>query len=156
VDLGSNRTAKSIAAGWGHTCAVLDDSSVKCWGNNNAGQLGYGDTKNRGSDAGSMGNNLTAVDLGSGRTAKSIAAGSRHTCAVLDDDSIKCWGSNTYGQLGYGDTIWRGDEDGEMGNNLPAVDLGSRVAVSAMCDVVIRWLKVSWDTLVESVLGYVG
>ena len=69
-----------------------------------------------------MGDNLTAVDLGTGRTAVSIACGYEHTCAVLDDGSVKCWGDNPAGQLGQGDTTDRGDDEYEMGDNLTAVD----------------------------------
>jgi hypothetical protein len=83
-------------------CAVLDDGSVKCWGKNSDGQLGYGDTVQSGDGAGEMGDALPAVALGTGRTAVSIEAGSDHTCAVLDDRSVKCWGANGYGQLGSG------------------------------------------------------
>ena len=127
VDLGSGRTAKMISAGIIHTCAVLDDDSVKCWGSNEYGQLGLGHTSNRGDGYGEMGDALPAVDLGPGRTAKMISAGHRHTCAVLDDDSVKCWGRNDYGQLGLGDTSNRGDGPGEMGDALPVVDLGTYV-----------------------------
>jgi len=123
VDLGTGRTATAIAAGGYHTCALLDDKSVKCWGYNNNGQLGIGDTKDRGDAYGEMGDNLPAVDLGTGRTATAIAAGGYHTCALLDDKSLKCWGKNSNGQLGLGDTKDRGDVSGEMGDDLPAVDL---------------------------------
>jgi alpha-tubulin suppressor-like RCC1 family protein len=130
VDLGSGRTAKAIAAGNQHTCAILDNSSVKCWGANGSGQLGLGDDDDRGDGSGEMGDNLTIVDLGSGRTAKVIATGGSHTCAVLDNASVKCWGENNYGQLGLGDLNNRGDEPDEMGNFLPSVDLGSETATS--------------------------
>jgi len=134
VDLGSGRTAKAIAAGNQHTCAILDNSSVKCWGANASGQLGLGDDDNRGdgSASGGMGDNLTIVDLGSGRTAKVIAAGDSHTCAILDNASVKCWGENGNGQLGLGPSISnRGDGSGEMGDNLTAINLGSgRTATS--------------------------
>ena len=110
---------------------MLDDRSVKCWGWNYNGQLGYGDTIQRGDGAGEMGDALPAVALGTGRTVVSIAAGWYHTCAVLDDRSVKCWGGNYDGELGYGDTIWRGKGAGEMGDALPAVALGTgRTAVS--------------------------
>ena len=124
VDLGPGRTALQITAGSFHTCARLDNFSVKCWGQNNFGQLGLGDTMNRGDHSGEMGSNLSAVDLGPGRTALQITAGSFHTCARLDDGTAKCWGRNQLGQLGLGDTTNRGDKAGQMGKNLPAVDLG--------------------------------
>ncbi|MCK6511983.1 hypothetical protein L6R29_18735 [Myxococcota bacterium] len=101
VDLGVGRTAKALALGGSHSCAILDDSSVKCWGRNAVGQLGYGDTTQRTSPP------TTAVDLGAGRTAKALALGSEYTCALLDNDTVKCWGANIEGQLGYGDTTSR-------------------------------------------------
>jgi alpha-tubulin suppressor-like RCC1 family protein len=124
VDLGPGRTAVQLTSGNGHTCARLDDGSVKCWGLNSQGQLGLGDTQNRGDGPGEMGATLPAVDLGPGRTALQLTGGDRHTCARLDDGSVKCWGLNNLGQLGLGDTQSRGDGPGEMGATLPAVDLG--------------------------------
>ncbi|MEK6704521.1 MAG: hypothetical protein AABZ06_01910 [Bdellovibrionota bacterium] len=132
VSLGSGRTATAIAAGDKHTCALLDDGSVKCWGYNVLGALGLGDTSDRGDGAGEMGDNLSAVSLGSGRTATAIAAGDFHTCALLDNGSMKCWGGNSSGQLGFGDMDARGDAAGEMGDNLPVVDLGSGLSASSI------------------------
>ncbi|HAB57822.1 MAG TPA: hypothetical protein DCE75_07190 [Acidimicrobiaceae bacterium] len=135
VDLGSGRTATAITANSSHFCALLDDASIKCWGRNATGQLGLGDTNDRGDGADEMGENLPAVDLGSGRTATAITAGSAHFCALLDDASMKCWGQNQFGQLGQGDTLSRGDTADEMGDNLPAVDLGSgRTATAITAD----------------------
>jgi alpha-tubulin suppressor-like RCC1 family protein len=54
-----------------------------------------------------------------------VVAGGNHTRAHLGDDQVKCWGLNSGGQLGLGDTNARGDGANEMGNNLPAVDLGT-------------------------------
>jgi alpha-tubulin suppressor-like RCC1 family protein len=124
VSLGTGRTALAIDTGADHVCARLDDSSVKCWGDNSDGQLGLGDTFNRGDGAGEMGDSLSAISLGTGRTATAIAAGYDHSCAILDDGLVKCWGINSSGQLGLGNTSHRGDEAGEMGDSLPVVDLG--------------------------------
>ena len=124
VDLGTGRTAVQISTGSLHTCALLDDATAKCWGSNLAGRLGYGEPQNRGDGPNEMGDNLPAIDLGTGRTVGQIATGS-HTCALLDDATVKCWGEGTFGQLGYGDPNNRGGGPGEMGNNLPAVDLGA-------------------------------
>ncbi|OAI38900.1 hypothetical protein AYO38_01790 [bacterium SCGC AG-212-C10] len=123
VNLGG--AAVEIAAGYHHSCARLQNGSVKCWGHNDAGQLGLGDTDDRGDEAGEMGASLPGVSLGPGRTATAIAAGGDRTCALLDDSSVKCWGANAVGQLGLGDTANRGDGPGEMGASLPAVSLGA-------------------------------
>jgi alpha-tubulin suppressor-like RCC1 family protein len=132
VDLGTGRTATAITAGNQHTCAILDNSTVKCWGDNIRGQLGLGDTARRGDDPGEMGNGLPTVDFGTGRTATAITAGTQHTCAILDDRTVKCWGDNFFGQLGLGDTARRGDDPGEMGNGLPTVDLGTGRTATAI------------------------
>ena len=81
-----------LAVGRTHNCVILDDHKVKCWGDNGFGQLGLGATANRGADPSTMGDNLPTVDLGTGRTAKSVTAGHYATCALLDDDELKCWG----------------------------------------------------------------
>jgi alpha-tubulin suppressor-like RCC1 family protein len=94
VGLETGRTAVSVSAGASHTCVTLDDSSLKCWGRNNQGQLGDGSTTN----------SLSPVSVALGGFPVQISAGSRHTCAVLTDASLKCWGDNSYGQLGIGST----------------------------------------------------
>jgi hypothetical protein len=109
--------AIAVATGEYHACALLDDHRVKCWGDNNLGQLGLGDTKDRGSDSSTMGDNLPTVDLGTGRMATAIAASRYSSCAILDDQTVKCWGSDI------------GDEPGEMGDHLAALDFGGRKAV---------------------------
>ena len=93
----SGANAASVACGNTHTCAILNDGTVRCWGSNDRGRLGMGSTG--GSSAAPVG----PLDLGSGRTAKAICAGSYHSCAILDDGTVKCWGYNPYGQLGYGE-----------------------------------------------------
>ena len=126
VDLGTNRRAIGVFAGLEHTCAILADGAVKCWGLNNWGQLGVGDTTRRGDGVAAMGDGLPVVDLGAGRRAIAIAAGSSATCALLDGGSVKCWGDNYQGALGYGDLETRGAAPGTMGAALRDIDLGSR------------------------------
>ena len=125
VNLGTGKTAKQITAGQSHTCAILNDDTVKCWGAGYQGRLGYGDESLRGDAANEMGDNLPTVDLGTGKTAKQIFAGNEHNCVLLNDDTVKCWGRGNNGKLGYGDSNDRGDGAGEMGDNLPVVDLGT-------------------------------
>jgi len=96
VDLGTGLTAVSIATGYYHSCAILSDASLKCWGKNSDGQLGDGDT--------SSSNTPVSVAIGSVRSVLAVAAGSGHTCAIMDNMSVQCWGSNSAGQLGDGTT----------------------------------------------------
>ncbi|MFT3772671.1 MAG: MopE-related protein [Minicystis sp.] len=135
VNLGTGKTAKAVSAGGHHACAILNDNTVKCWGDNSyygRGNLGLGDTAHRGDNAGEMGDNLPTVNLGTGKTAKAISAGGDHNCAILNDDTVKCWGSNADGQLGLGDTAHRGDNAGEMGDSLPTVNLGTGKTAKAI------------------------
>ena len=67
---------------------------LKCWGDNRYGQLGIGSFTDQNSPQ-----NITFETI---RTAESISAAGYHTCALLDDDSLKCWGRNINGQLGIG------------------------------------------------------
>ena len=97
VDLGLGRTAVSVSLGKEYTCAILDDGSLKCWGFNNFGKVGIG--------GGGNPNTPQIVDLGVGRTAVSVSLGMDHTCALLDDGSLKCWGNGGDGRLGTGSTI---------------------------------------------------
>ena len=92
---GIGRTAVAISAGNAHTCVILDNGSVSCWGHGGGGRLGNGDTEQR------LSPTLTET-LGQGRTAVEISSGLDHTCVVLDNGSVSCWGSGTYGKLGVG------------------------------------------------------
>eukprot|EP01083_Nonionella_stella_P284600 968925_1 len=125
IDLGTNFIPKEIVAGHLHTCALSINNEVKCFGLNNYGQLGLGDRNNRGDGANEMGDNLPHINLGSNFIPMQIVAGNRYTCALSKNNTVKCFGKNEYGQLGYGDTRSRGDEANEMGNYLPEVDLGA-------------------------------
>ena len=94
--LPANRSLVALDIGGMHTCGILDDGLVYCWGDNSHGQFGDG-TNNSSTYP-------RAASLPPGRTAISIDAGTFHTCAILDDSSAYCWGINTYGELGDGTT----------------------------------------------------
>jgi alpha-tubulin suppressor-like RCC1 family protein len=129
VDLGPGVTAVQIAVGGAHNCALLSDGRVKCWGDNGFGQLGMEDSDHRGDDQGEMGEALSAVSLGADGSVRAIAAGDHHSCALLDNNAIKCWGRNTSGQLGIGTDESQGDEPNEMGMALPTVDHPAQSAI---------------------------
>lgn len=107
-----------------HSCAILENQELKCWGKNTYGQLGLGNTTSYGAGSPPM-SSLDPVALGSGRTPKVIAAGGDFNCSLLDNGSVKCFGRGDTGQLGGGNTSSMGDNAGEMGDNLPSVDLGT-------------------------------
>jgi alpha-tubulin suppressor-like RCC1 family protein len=132
VSLGTGRTVKALSSGDAHTCAILDNNSVKCWGGNGNGRLGYGDTDDRGDTSGEMGDALSAVSLGTGRTANSISLGSGHTCVILDNSEVKCWGRGLAGRLGIATSSDMGDASGEMGESLAVVDLGTSRTAKAI------------------------
>lgn len=124
VDFEATLKVGSFSTGGKHTCAVLQDYSLRCWGDNHTGQLGLGDSVNRGLVPQDLSQERSQVDLGLNRTAKLVVAGENHTCAILDNDALKCWGANDEGQLGLGDTRSRGAAPQEMGDSLPEVNLG--------------------------------
>ena len=85
-----------VAGGGSHTCAVLDDGTIWCWGANDAGQL-LADTGGA--------NALEPVRVPSlPFPALAVTAGASHTCALLRDGRVYCWGDNAHGQLGQADT----------------------------------------------------
>ena len=117
--------ALHIAVGALHSCALLEDHQLKCWGQNFYGQLGLGNIVDHGLTG--MGDALPLVDLGAGTSVKAVAAGRYATCAILDDDRVKCWGQNIMASSsGIDQTSFAlGDEAGEMGDALQPVPLGA-------------------------------
>jgi alpha-tubulin suppressor-like RCC1 family protein len=82
----------SLTAGRWHTCASFGDATMRCWGNNNAGQVGDGSYVNWWYPY--LVPNMSSV--------VSISAGEEHTCASLGDATMRCWGNNDAGQVGDG------------------------------------------------------
>jgi alpha-tubulin suppressor-like RCC1 family protein len=110
-----------IAAGENHTCAVLEEGRVRCWGWAAHGQLGYGNITNIGDDE------VPAVagDVQVGGKVVQLAAGAAHTCALLDTGAVRCWGFGALGQLGYANVQTIGDD--ELPKAAGDVNVGGRV-----------------------------
>lgn len=104
--------AVAIVTGRVHSCALLQSGAVQCWGDNLQGQLGNGTNT-------SQNQPVTVSNLGG--TAKALAAGREHTCAILNDGSARCWGDNARGQLG---------DDSRVDRNAP-------VAVEGLSDALV-------------------
>ncbi len=106
-DVPISDVSTQVVAGWYHTCAVLEGGPVQCWGRGNDGRLGYGNTQY-------VGVAQTPADVGTvalDGPALKVVAGLAHTCALLQDGSVQCWGFGANGQLGYGDTQSIGDDE---------------------------------------------
>jgi alpha-tubulin suppressor-like RCC1 family protein len=96
-----------VATGQHHTCAQIDGGRLRCWGRGEFGQLGYGNTEIVGDDE-------YPSDVGDVMLPGPVvhlSLGGQHSCAVLQDGGLRCWGLNDRGQLGYGNTNNLGDDE---------------------------------------------
>jgi alpha-tubulin suppressor-like RCC1 family protein len=109
----------AITSGIMHSCALLSNGSVKCWGANNYGQLGDGTNSNRNEPAQVIvgGQPISGV--------VSISGGYEHTCAVMANGEAKCWGRNGYGELGDGTTTNRSVPTSVIVNSQPISGIAS-------------------------------
>ncbi|MGB3737268.1 MAG: hypothetical protein WA964_20105 [Ilumatobacter sp.] len=121
IDLGGRAT--QLASGNFHSCAILADQSVTCWGSGDVGQLGYSDEEDVGDDETPAERGV--VDIGAGRTATAITAGRYHTCAILDGGDVRCWGDEDAMP-----TLSEDIGDDETPGSEPVVDLGGARAVA--------------------------
>ncbi|MGA9761596.1 MAG: hypothetical protein WBQ14_04155 [Gaiellaceae bacterium] len=98
---GTLSNVTQISAGGSHTCALLADHTIECWGAGGSGELGNGSFR-------SSSTPIQVTNI-AGTTSLSevtqIVAGGKHTCALLIDNTLECWGFNEQGQLGVGTTV---------------------------------------------------
>lgn len=86
---------RALAAGNEHTCVLHTDATVSCWGRNDFGQLGDG-------TAGSQAFRTSPVRVPGLSGVQSLAAGGYTTCALMVGGAVRCWGLNSFGQVGDG------------------------------------------------------
>ena len=86
---------RTVTGSFSHSCALGADGALVCWGDNNAGQLGNGSAGNR---------STTPVAVAGAPSLRAVSAGHEFTCAIDAQGAAQCWGLNTRGQLGSGDT----------------------------------------------------
>ena len=120
----------------GHQCVLLSNGDLRCFGSNTHGQLGLGDTIDRARGVANSPlddperlskqglDQLPAAATG----VLDFCTGSAHTCAVFGNYQAKCWGDNTFGQLGYQDRIARGAHSDSLPASLPYLDLPTFVS----------------------------
>ena len=132
VDVGA--AALQVDAGARHSCALLEGGAVRCWGDNWFGQLGYGHVDNIGDDETPA--SQPVVQLGG--PAVEVQVGEFHSCALMEDRTVRCWGQHPFtGQGSYDDV---GDD--EHPSAYPAVDIGGPVEELAVGEDVVVEAKV--------------
>jgi alpha-tubulin suppressor-like RCC1 family protein len=89
--------ASAVAASYTHACAIVSEGRVRCWGANGSGQLGAATP-----DALSA----ESVEVIGVSRAIAVSAGEGHTCALVREGRVWCWGSDTEGQSGSGARTW--------------------------------------------------
>lgn len=144
---------KQLAAGANHTCALLGDGTVRCWGDNAFGQLGLGTRANVGDDESAA--SLGPVTLEA--PVVSLVAGQQHTCVLLEDGNVRCWGGNAWGQLGLARNGNVGDD--ELPSSVSALALGGAArAISAgarhTCALLTDGTARCWGDNGSGQLGY--
>ena len=145
----------SMGLGGAHTCVALDDGTVRCWGFNKLGALCNGGKTN---DLGDDPDELPVADIDTdGEHIVQVASGGYHTCVRSDVGNLQCWGLNSYGPLGYGDTSNRCDTVDEVPP--PEVNLGTSaldVAAGGLhtCAIVTGGKVKCWGYWPSGQLGY--
>lgn len=146
LDFGTSRAVLALSAGWQHVCVLFEDGRVRCWGRNDRGQLGRGNTDDYGDDPGETLNALPDLPL---QDVVAIAAGVSNTCAIVASSglagTVHCWGSDSGGGIGDSGSGDFGDDelvDATRPVPLPewatAVAAGDGVNCALLLDLTVR------------------
>ncbi|MFO7566921.1 MAG: hypothetical protein R6X02_30030 [Enhygromyxa sp.] len=142
-----------LTMGDSHSCILMADMAVRCWGYGLNGRLGYGNTENIGDDEFPV----SIVDVPIGGAALEVDAGGAHTCARLNDGKLRCWGAAFSGQLGYGNTETIGDNEFPL--SAGDVPVGAAVVhvatgISHTCAITANGMIRCWGSGSGGALGY--
>ena len=151
-----------VAMGGFHACAVFKNGKVKCWGRNDNGQLGLLDDYPRGDSWDLMGAKLPFLDFGNqaGRV-KKVSLTEKSGCVLFESGKVKCWGSNSDGQIASEGEMNDGPLYGKSGDDWPYVSLGDGVlaqdlvmGIANMACILTTLGKVKcWGQSIDGSLG---
>ena len=144
-------TNTTIAAGTYNGCAILENQSMVCWGDNEYGQLGDGTT---------TGSAVPIyVNVAANETPVEVTVGQVTACALMESGNIYCWGSGYYGKMGNGEP-WNDDYvNTEMRQVLlPEGQGGQTVSISGghICTILNNGDVYCWGRGNQGQLGYGG
>jgi alpha-tubulin suppressor-like RCC1 family protein len=147
-DLNIDGGVAQIAVGGSHTCALVSTGKVRCWGDGYYGPLGYGNQNTLYSPGG---------DVSVGGIVRQISVGASHTCALLTNGNVRCWGYGGAGALGYGSMVDIGDNelpssagDVNVGGNVVQVGVGRTHTCAVLSGGTVR----CWGYGYHGALGY--
>jgi alpha-tubulin suppressor-like RCC1 family protein len=144
--------AVQISAGLHHTCAVLNNGKLRCWGYGLDGRLGYANVDNIGDDE----TPASAGDVDVGQSVLSVRAGGAHTCALRADLSVLCWGDAAFGELGTGKTATIGDDETPAGGGPAISELDACVGGAASCSAHATCSNTFYGFSCTCNVGYTG
>lgn len=146
-----------LATGFRHACATSTDGRLRCWGANDAGQLGYGHMIDVGATPARTAQSEGDVPID--EPVEHVALGFDHTCVVLVGGRVRCWGLGGDGQLGYGDISSRGGTGATIPRLLSDIDIGEPIVsvtagVSHSCALAAAGRVFCWGSNDTGQLGY--
>ena len=122
---------RAITTGGTHACAVLEDSTAKCWGSNQAGMLGNGSTTSPNSSS-------TPLDVVGLNDVTAVVASDSHSCALQKNGAVRCWGWGNYNALGGGSNGSSGVPVLAEGITAKAVSAGTNVSCAVLLDGKVK------------------
>jgi len=123
---GISTATTAISVGHSHACVVLASGSIKCWGTAASGELGNGSFSGVDSCVVPNDCSFTPVTVSGISTAQSVSAGNNSTCALLADNSVRCWGLNSNGDLGTNNTVNASSPAAVAANSVTQLSTGKR------------------------------